>query len=39
MDGVTHLYPAVGVAPGDFVEIEIVDALDYDLIGSVRKRL
>ncbi len=39
VDGVTHLYPAEGVAPGDFVEIEIVDALDYDLIGSVRKRL
>jgi ribosomal protein S12 methylthiotransferase len=39
VDGVTHLYPAEGVRPGDFVEIEIVDALDYDLIGSVRKGL
>jgi len=39
VDGVTHLYPADGVGPGDFVEIEVVDALDYDLIGSVRKRL
>jgi ribosomal protein S12 methylthiotransferase len=39
VDGVTHLFKADGVAPGDFVEIEIVDALDYDLIGSVRKRL
>ncbi|MGD2120297.1 MAG: 30S ribosomal protein S12 methylthiotransferase RimO [Gemmatimonadota bacterium] len=37
VDGVTNLYPAEGVKPGDFVEIEIVDALDYDLIGEVRK--
>ena len=37
VDGVTNLYPAEEVKPGDFVEIEIVDALDYDLIGEVRK--
>jgi ribosomal protein S12 methylthiotransferase len=39
VDGVTNLLPAPGVAPGDFVEVEIVDALDYDLIGLVRRRL
>ncbi len=38
VDGVTHLYPVAGLAPGDFVDIEIVDALDYDLIGKVRRR-
>jgi len=36
VDGVTNLLPAEGVSPGKFVEIEIVDALDYDLIGAVR---
>jgi ribosomal protein S12 methylthiotransferase len=38
VDGVTTLFPADGVTPGTFVEIEIVDALDYDLIGAVRRR-
>jgi ribosomal protein S12 methylthiotransferase len=37
VDGLTNLYPAEGVKPGDFVEIEVVDALDYDLIGAVRR--
>ena len=37
VDGVTNLYPSEGVIPGTFVEIEIVDALDYDLIGAVRR--
>jgi ribosomal protein S12 methylthiotransferase len=37
VDGVTNLLPAEGVTPGSFVEIEIVDALDYDLIGAVRR--
>lgn len=37
VDGVTNLLPAPGVVPGEFVEIEIVDALDYDLIGAVRR--
>ncbi|MCJ7628333.1 MAG: hypothetical protein MUO50_08090, partial [Longimicrobiales bacterium] len=37
VDGVTNLLPAEGVTPGAFVEIEIVDALDYDLIGVVRR--
>jgi len=36
VDGVTNLLPADRVAPGEFVEIEIIDALDYDLIGAVR---
>jgi ribosomal protein S12 methylthiotransferase len=36
VDGVTNLLPADGVVPGSFVEIEIIDALDYDLIGAVR---
>ncbi len=38
VDGVTLLQPAPGLGPGDFVDIEIVDALDYDLIGKVRER-
>jgi len=25
------------VAPGDLVEVEILDALDYDLIASLRR--
>lgn len=37
VDGVTHLYPANDVAPGDLVEVEILDALDYDLIASLRR--
>jgi len=37
VDGVTHLFPAEGAAPGDLVEVEIVDALDYDLIASIRR--
>jgi ribosomal protein S12 methylthiotransferase len=37
VDGVTHLYPADDVAPGDLVEVEILDALDYDLIASIRR--
>ena len=37
VDGVTNLLPIEGLAPGTFVEIEIVDALDYDLIGVVRR--
>ena len=39
VDGVTTLFPADSVTPGTFVEIEIVDALDYDLIGAVRRRV
>jgi ribosomal protein S12 methylthiotransferase len=38
VDGVTHLFPFDGVGPGDMVEVEITDALDYDLIGSIRRR-
>lgn len=38
VDGITHLHHAPGVVPGEFVEVEIVDALDYDLIGSVRRK-
>lgn len=37
VDGVTHLHPAHDVAPGDLVEVEILDALDYDLIASIRR--
>jgi ribosomal protein S12 methylthiotransferase len=37
VDGVTHLYPADEVAPGDLVEVEILDAMDYDLIASLRR--
>ena len=37
VDGVTNLLPDEDVLPGTFVEVEIVDALDYDLIGQVRR--
>ncbi len=36
VDGVTNLLPGGGAQPGDFVEIEVVGALDYDLVGVVR---
>lgn len=35
VDGVTHLSHAEGLAPGDMVEVEIVDAGDYDLVAEV----
>ncbi len=37
VDGATQLLPAEGgsIEPGRFVEVEIVDALDYDLIAKV----
>jgi ribosomal protein S12 methylthiotransferase len=37
VDGVTHLSHDDETSPGDLVEIEIVDALEYDLIGSLRR--
>lgn len=41
VDGVTNLVLPAGVSPdvirpGDFVDVEIVDALDYDLVAEVR---
>lgn len=35
VDGVTHLVEGCAVEPGDLVRVEIVDALEYDLIGKV----
>ena len=37
VDGATQMLPAEGgsIEPGRFVEVEIVDALDYDLIAKV----
>ncbi|MFQ5536743.1 MAG: 30S ribosomal protein S12 methylthiotransferase RimO [Gemmatimonadota bacterium] len=37
VDGVTHVRVADGTTPrvGDFVEVEITDALDYDLMGTL----
>ena len=35
VDGATNLCDAVGVQPGSMIEVEIVDSLDYDLIGKV----
>ena len=35
VDGVTQLLGGADVRPGDMVEVEIVDALEYDLIGRV----
>ena len=37
IDGVTHLRGPVRVDPGAFVEVQIVDALDYDLIAEARE--
>jgi ribosomal protein S12 methylthiotransferase len=36
IDGVTHLRAPAAVDPGAFVEVQIVDALDYDLVAEVR---
>jgi len=35
VDGVTQVRGSVRPRPGDMVEVEIVDALDYDLVGEV----
>ena len=35
VDGVTHVHPYEGLAPGQFVNVEIEDAEEYDLIGRV----
>jgi ribosomal protein S12 methylthiotransferase len=34
IDGVTHLRGPAQVDPGSFVEVQIVDALDYDLVAE-----
>ena len=36
IDGVTHVRGPALVDPGTFVEVQIVDALDYDLIAELR---
>lgn len=36
IDGVTHLRGPGRLDPGTFVEVEIVDALDYDLVAEAR---
>jgi ribosomal protein S12 methylthiotransferase len=35
VDGVTHVHPHDGLAPGQFVTVEIDDAEEYDLIARV----
>ncbi len=35
VDGVTHVHPFDGLAPGQFVTVEIEDAEEYDLIARV----
>jgi ribosomal protein S12 methylthiotransferase len=37
VDGVTNLRGAEGLAAGEMVQVEIVDALDYDLVAEVRR--
>jgi ribosomal protein S12 methylthiotransferase len=37
VDGVTNLLPSDDVRPGTFIEVEVIDALEYDLIGVVRR--
>jgi ribosomal protein S12 methylthiotransferase len=36
VDGVTHVRGDEGLEPGQMLEVEIVDALDYDLVAEVR---
>ena len=36
IDGVTHLRGPTDVDPGSFVDVHIVDALDYDLVAEIR---
>jgi ribosomal protein S12 methylthiotransferase len=36
VDGVTNLLRGVEVEPGGMVDVEIVDALDYDLVAEIR---
>jgi ribosomal protein S12 methylthiotransferase len=36
IDGVTHVRGPAEVDPGRMVEVHIVDALDYDLVGEIR---
>ena len=35
VDGVTYLYPDVGLVTGELITVEIVEALDHDLIGRL----
>jgi hypothetical protein len=37
VDGVTHIRGGTELAMGDMVQVEIVDALDYDLVAEVRR--
>jgi ribosomal protein S12 methylthiotransferase len=36
VDGVTHVRGAPRLSPGEMARVEIVDALDYDLVAEVR---
>jgi ribosomal protein S12 methylthiotransferase len=36
VDGVTNVRGGEELVPGSMVEVEIVDALDYDLVAEVR---
>ena len=36
VDGITNLTPGGSIEPGEFVKVEIVDALEHALIGRVR---
>ncbi len=37
VDGVTNIRGGTEVTPGSMVDVEIVDALDYDLVAEVRR--
>jgi ribosomal protein S12 methylthiotransferase len=37
VDGVTNVRAGATLTPGQMVEVEIVDALDYDLVAEVRR--
>ena len=38
VDGVTNLIAPEGIEPGSMIEVEIVDAFDYDLVAKITGR-
>ncbi len=38
VDGVTNLIAVEGIEPGSMIEVEIVDAFDYDLVAKITGR-
>ena len=38
VDGVTNLIAPEGIEPGSMIEVEIVDAFDYNLVAKITDR-